>query len=52
MEIKKRRLLLKTIACNPLEEKLRERKEAARVRAPLKRSYMRRPEDVKHPEKN
>ena len=49
MEIKRKRLALKTLSRNPLAEKLRAKKGVVRVNAPLKRAYMRRPEDVKHP---
>ncbi len=50
MEVKKKRLVLKTLSRNPLKEKLRAKKEAMLERAPLKRSYMRQPEDLKTPE--
>lgn len=46
MEVKRKRLALKTLSRNPLAEKLRAKKEMVRPSAPLKRAYMRRPEET------
>ena len=45
MQIKKRKLRLKTLRRNPLAGKLRAKQGTSVLNVPLKRSYMRRPED-------
>ena len=52
MEVKRKRLALKTLSRNPLAEKLRAKKGVVRANAPLKRAYMRRLEDEKKPMNN